>query len=204
MLIPTFPRKVFEGKEDEIVPCIACNVRFSRGFIIISQFMCSVRPTVGREGQPEWGYYGFTRQQNQKSGYYRRRPSRITMCCCCPEGHQVSLFRKDASLGGSINLASQVDHGAIELLRPINTLRKECQTLVLIKTGTPMTEKHLSGFKLRYTCHSNSLIRKLPFVFSGRSYSPRDIIAPTKPPKRTAIIGGNGRSRCRCFSPRSR
>ena len=40
---PELPQKVREGREDEIIPCIACNICFSRLYYH-QPIMCSVRP----------------------------------------------------------------------------------------------------------------------------------------------------------------
>ena len=52
---PELPRKIREEREDEIVPCIACNLCFSRLYYH-QPIMCSVRPTLGHEGEKNWGY----------------------------------------------------------------------------------------------------------------------------------------------------
>ena len=49
-------------------------------------------------------------------------------------------------LGGAVNLASRVDEGAIELLRPIKMLEKECRKYgVAIMTGTMCTDEELTS-----------------------------------------------------------
>ena len=55
---PELPIKAREGREAEIIPCIACNLCFSRLYYH-QPIMCSVRPSLGREADPDWGYYGF-------------------------------------------------------------------------------------------------------------------------------------------------
>jgi len=194
---PDLPQKVFEGKEDEIVPCIACNVCFSRLYYH-QPIMCSVRPTVGHEGEPEWGYYGFKKTTKPKKIVIIGGGPAGLQCAsvAAKKGHQVSLFEKNVSLGGSVNLASQVDDGAIELLRPVQTLQKECQNAgVLIKTDVCMTEEQLS--KLNFDVliiATGAVTRELPFAFPKNAlYTPIDIITHgKKPTKRVVIIGGNG------------
>ena len=62
---PELPQKVKEGREDEITPCIACNICFSRLYYH-QPIMCSVRPSLGHERDKEWGYYGFSKTEQKK------------------------------------------------------------------------------------------------------------------------------------------
>jgi 2,4-dienoyl-CoA reductase (NADPH2) len=193
---PELPRKASEGREDEIIPCIACNVCFSRLYYH-QPIMCSVRPTVGHEGEPEWGYYGFSKTDKPKKIIViGGGPAGLQFAAvAAKKGHQVTLYEKNANIGGNVNLASQVDEGAIELMRPVKTLQKECQNAgVTIHTNFPMTEEALSAQNFdTIVIATGAVTRKLPFVFPVSPYTPVDIILHgKKPPKKTAIIGGNG------------
>lgn len=193
---PELPRKSMEGKEDEIIPCIACNVCFSRLYYH-QPIMCSVRPTVGHEGEPEWGYYGFQKTDKpQKIIVVGGGPAGLQFASVAAQkGHKVTLYEKHGTLGGNINLASQVDEGAVELLRPIKTLTKECHNFgVNIQTNVTATEDFLSKQDFNMLVIATGAIpKKLDFDFSGRIYTSKDVIDHgKKPPKRTVIIGANG------------
>ena len=134
---PEIPNKVASGREDEIIPCIACNLCFSRLYYH-QPIMCSVRPSLGHEGEPEWGYYGFKKvDKPKKIVVIGGGPSGLQCASIAAKrGHKVKLFEKNHKLGGAVNLASKVDAGEEELLRPIKYLEGECRRAgVDIKTG---------------------------------------------------------------------
>ncbi|MFA5616743.1 MAG: NAD(P)-binding protein, partial [Syntrophorhabdaceae bacterium] len=134
---PEFPNKVKEGREKEIVPCIACNVCFSRLYYH-QPIMCSVRPSLGHEGEKKWGYYGFEPTDRKKTvSIVGGGPAGLQCAVAARQrGHNVTLFEKNDTVGGNILIASRVDPGAVELLRPIRTLEEMCRKAgVVVKTG---------------------------------------------------------------------
>lgn len=138
---PEFPTKVRQGREKEIIPCIACNVCFSRLYYH-QPIMCSVRPNLGHEGEESWGYYGFGPVQKKKKVVVVGGGPAGLQCAATAarKGHAVTLFEKNTKPGGNILLASMVDEGAIELLRPIATLEEHCRKWgVIIRLGVECT-----------------------------------------------------------------
>jgi 2,4-dienoyl-CoA reductase (NADPH2) len=124
---PDLTRKAREGREDGIVPCIACNLCFSRLYYH-QPIMCSVRPTLGHEGEARYGYYGFApAPRNRKIAVVGGGPASLQFAAVAAEkGHEVRLYEERDRLGGSLHLASKVDNGAVELLRPVRALEKIC------------------------------------------------------------------------------
>ncbi|OPY00253.1 MAG: NADH oxidase [Syntrophorhabdus sp. PtaU1.Bin002] len=193
---PELPRKAAEGREDEITPCIACNVCFSRLYYH-QPIMCSVRPTVGHEGDEQWGYYGFPKAAKTKKVIVVGGGPAGLQCAAVAarRGHQVALYEQEAILGGSINLASRVDEGAIELQRPIRTLEGECRRGgVKIHTGFAVTEDLLTREDFdTIVFATGATSRSLSFTSPFTPLTPGDVIGKgERPAYKTTILGGNG------------
>lgn len=189
---PEFPRKIREGREKEIVPCIACNVCFSRLYYH-QPIMCSVRPTLGHEGEEDWGYYG-PRPAGKKKRVLVIGGGPAGLQCAevaARKGHDVTLFEKSDTLGGNVLIASRVDAGAVELMRPVETLEQLCRKAgVTIKLGV---ECHPA--MVRQTPHDILVVATGPTMkgLSQGVLTPMNVMAEgVGTGKRVVIIGGRG------------
>jgi len=193
---PELPRKVAERREDEIIPCIACNLCFSRLYYH-QPIMCTVRPTVGREREQKWGYYGFQKASREKKiAIIGAGPSGLQCgVTAAKRGHEVVIFEKDDVPGGNIRLASMVDEGAVELLRPIRTLEAECRRLgIRIRLGEECTPDIIQkgSFDVAVIA-TGAKVRQYPVIGKGSFLTPSDIMAKGhKPGEKVVIIGGSG------------
>ncbi|NOR52489.1 MAG: NADH oxidase, partial [Candidatus Aminicenantes bacterium] len=62
---PDLPNKIMWDRQEEITPCIACQVCLARLFRD-APVTCTVRPSCGHEGEREWGYYGFPKAEKKR------------------------------------------------------------------------------------------------------------------------------------------
>ncbi|MGD0230633.1 MAG: FAD-dependent oxidoreductase [Syntrophorhabdales bacterium] len=190
---PDLPGKVAEGRVGEIVPCIACNLCFSRLYYH-QPIMCSVRPSLGHEKDPSWGFGGFAKAPGRKRiGVIGGGPAGLQYAAVAGmRGHDVTLWEKRSSLGGSILLASRVDDGADELLRPIRYLEGECRKAgVRIDLGQECTPEMLRDRRLDVAViASGARFKVLP---AAGCLDPEEIIGRAKEPgKAVLIVGGDG------------
>lgn len=189
---PELPQKVREGREDEIIPCIACNICFSRLYYH-QPIMCSVRPSLGHEGEKEWGHYGFPRAERKKKVTIVGAGPAGLQCAVTAalRGHSVILVEKADQPGGNIVLASKVDIGAIELLRPVKALETLCRkTGVELRLGSEYTPAMLKEENADILVIATGAKIMVP---SQHVLTPHDIIGKGKEPgKRVIIIGGGG------------
>lgn len=193
---PELPNKIASGREDQIIPCIACNICFSRLYYH-QPIMCSVRPSLGHEGDPQWGYYGFKKvDRPKKIIVIGGGPSGLQFASVAAKrGHMVKLFEKKTELGGAINLASKVDSGEEELLRPVKYLEGECRRAgVEIITGT---EASFDIIKQEapdaIVVAAGAKAKRFDCISDGIVLTYKEIIGDGKtPPKKSVVLGASG------------
>jgi 2,4-dienoyl-CoA reductase (NADPH2) len=190
---PRLPHKIAQGRTEEIVPCIACNLCFSRLYYH-QPIMCTVRPSLGHEGEPSWGYHGFSQSDRKKRiGVVGGGPAGLQFAAVAArKGHEVTLWEKNASLGGSVLLASRVGEGDDELLRPIRYLEGECRNAgVRLRTGEACTPEMLE----RQGLDTVVIATGAPYkdMAPMRCLLPGEVIGEGRVPgKRVLIMGGEG------------
>jgi len=124
---PALPKKVMEDRQEDIVPCIACNVCLARLFRD-AELCCTVNPRLGRENEPEWGYYGFPKDKVQKKiivvggGIAGLQAA----CIAAEKGHNVTVYEKRDKVGGQFEIGSHGPWGDEEFMRMVNYLKAQC------------------------------------------------------------------------------
>jgi dimethylamine/trimethylamine dehydrogenase len=104
---PFLPKKIEEGRYDEIRECIGCNICASR-FAQSSPIICTQNPTVGEEYRRGWHPERFTEAQNSDRSVLVVGAGPAGMECAIVLGNRgmsaVHLVDKNDSLGGSARL----------------------------------------------------------------------------------------------------
>ncbi|TKJ38582.1 NADH oxidase [candidate division LCP-89 bacterium B3_LCP] len=118
---PMLPVKIMEDRQDEILPCMACNICLARLFRD-AELNCMVRPSLGHETEPEYGFYGFAKTEKPKkilivgAGVAGLQAAAVA----AEKGHEVSVYEKADKLGGQLEAASHGPGGDEEFMRLID------------------------------------------------------------------------------------
>jgi 2,4-dienoyl-CoA reductase (NADPH2) len=125
---PFLPLKILEGREEEIIPCMACNICLARLFRD-AELNCFVRPSLGHESEPAWGFYGFPRADKPKkvwiigAGIAGMQAGAIA----AEKGHQVTISEASDHVGGQLAAASHGPWGDEEFMRLVSYLEHRCK-----------------------------------------------------------------------------
>ena len=125
---PFLPQKIMDGKEDEIIPCMACNICLARLFRD-AELNCFVRPSLGHESEAEFGFYGFPEADTKKkiwivgAGITGMQAGAIA----AEKGHEVIITEQQDHIGGQLAAASHGPWGDDEFMRLVNYLEGQCK-----------------------------------------------------------------------------
>ena len=139
---PMLPNKILEGREEDILPCMACNICLARLFRD-AELTCGVRPTLGHESEADWGFYGFQPTQQKRkivivgAGLAGMQAGAVA----AEKGHDVTIYEKKNSVGGQAATAANGPWGDNEFMRLVNYLKIRCEKhgakIVANKAVTP-------------------------------------------------------------------
>jgi len=124
---PYLPTKILEGRINELIPCMACNMCLARLFRD-AELTCMVRPSLGHESEPEFGFYGFPKTDHPKkiwvigAGIAGMQAAAIA----AEKGHKVTITEKSDHVGGQAATASKGPWGDAEFMRLVNYLKDYC------------------------------------------------------------------------------
>jgi len=101
---PYFPQKIAEGKIEDICQCIACNYCHGKRFRALKQIRCAVNPLAGRESEiRDVRFAPGGHRVLVVGGGIAGLQAAIALA---KRGFRVSLFEKEARLGGQLKLAA--------------------------------------------------------------------------------------------------
>ena len=132
---PDLPIKIMEDRQQDIIPCMACNLCLARLFRD-QPITCLVRPWVGHEGEDDWQIHPAA--DKKRVIVIGSGPSGMQCAAVAAEkGHDVTVFEKDAEVGGQLLAAEHGPAGDEEFRRLIDYLKVRCD-----KAGVKFVMNH--------------------------------------------------------------
>jgi dimethylamine/trimethylamine dehydrogenase len=111
---PFLPKKIEEGRLDDIRECIGCNQCISRWEIGGPPMVCTQNATAGEEYRRGWHPEKFSRAANADKGVLVVGAGPAGMECAMVLGKRgmsaVHLVEAEPEIGGSVNWISQLGH----------------------------------------------------------------------------------------------
>ena len=137
---PLMPKKVLEGREEDVRHCVACNLCLARLFRD-APMTCYINPVCAHESDPAFATPEKT--QDQKNIMIVGGGPAGLECAysAARRGHEVHVYEKGEELGGTLLEASKAPYGDEELMTCINYQKAQCdKSGVTFHMGTEVTE----------------------------------------------------------------
>ena len=138
---PLMPKKVLEGRENEIRHCVACNLCLARLFRD-APMTCYINPMCAHESNPE--FMDPKPAQDQKRIMVVGAGPAGLECAymAARRGHEVHVYDKRGTIGGTLNEARNAPYGDDELWTCIEYQEAMCAKYgVHFHLGTEVTEQ---------------------------------------------------------------
>jgi 2,4-dienoyl-CoA reductase (NADPH2) len=141
---PLMPKKVLEGREDDIRWCVACNLCLARLFRD-APMTCYINPLCAHEHDPS--FTDPPKAEEEKIVMIVGAGPAGLECAyvAAQRGHEVHVYDKRDQIGGTLNEASKAPYGDDELWTCIEFQKKQCEDAgVQFHLGTEVTEDLIS------------------------------------------------------------
>ncbi len=203
---PALPNKIMWDKQEDIIPCIACQVCLARLFRD-APVTCTVRPSCSHEGEREWGCYGFPKTDVKRkviiagAGIAGLQAAAIAGM----KGHDVTVYEKTDHIGGQWYYASRNPWGEgsdkywddEEFMRWVNYAKTQCdKNGVKFVMNTPVTKDLLKEQKPDSLVIATGAVPEkpdIPGVDKKHVVGMFDVFShKAKVGKNVVILGGSG------------
>ncbi len=137
---PFLPKKILEGKEEDIRWCVACNLCLARLFRD-APMTCYINPLCAHEHDP--GYTNPPPADPKKNVMIVGAGPAGLECAymAAQRGHEVHVYEKRDNLGGTLLEASKAPYGDDELFTCIRYQKAQCEKAgVQFHLGAEVTE----------------------------------------------------------------
>jgi 2,4-dienoyl-CoA reductase (NADPH2) len=138
---PHMPKKVLEGRENEIRHCVACNLCLARLFRD-APMTCYINPMCAHESNPE--FMAPPPAQDQKRIMIVGAGPAGLECAymAARRGHEVHVYDRRSAIGGTLNEARNAPYGDDELWTCMEFQEAMCAKYgVHFHLGTEVTEQ---------------------------------------------------------------
>jgi 2,4-dienoyl-CoA reductase (NADPH2) len=137
---PLMPKKVLEGREQDIRWCVACNLCLARLFRD-APMTCYINPQCAHEHDPKYTQPPAPAQK-KKIMIVGAGPAGLECAYTAAQrGHEVHVYEKRDQIGGTLLEASKSPYGDEELFTCIDYQKVQCEKNgVKIHLGTEVTE----------------------------------------------------------------
>ena len=138
---PLMPKKVLEGREEEIRHCVACNLCLARLFRD-APMTCYINPVCAHEANPEFADPAPAEEQKEIMIVGAGPAGLECAYVAARRGHKVHVYDKRDVIGGTLNEARKAPYGDDELWTCVEYQEVMCKKAgVEFHLGTEVTDE---------------------------------------------------------------
>ncbi|MGD8256851.1 MAG: FAD-dependent oxidoreductase [Desulfobacterales bacterium] len=123
---PLMPKKVLEGKEEEIRHCVACNLCLARLFRD-APMTCYINPICAHEANPEFTDPPMAEEEKEIMIVGAGPAGLECAYMAAQRGHEVHVYDKRDVIGGTLNEAKNAPYGDDELWTCVEYQKVMCE-----------------------------------------------------------------------------
>ncbi len=136
---PLMPKKVLEGREEEVRHCVACNLCLARLFRD-APMTCYINPVCAHEANPEFADPAAAEEEKEIMIVGAGPAGLECASIAARRGHEVHVYDKRDVIGGTLNEAKNAPYGDDELWTCIEYQQVMCEKAgVTFHLGTEVT-----------------------------------------------------------------